>query len=72
MPRRATGMTPNGFHAQAIEFARRGFAAVVLMRRGYGDSGGSYAESSGPCARRNYLARGELLRPPICAPPSMR
>jgi dienelactone hydrolase len=26
------------------------------MRRGYGDSGGSYAESNGRCARRNYLA----------------
>ena len=51
-----TGMTPNGFYAQAIEFARRGFAAVVLMRRGYANSGGSYAESSGPCASRNYLA----------------
>ena len=50
------GMTPNGFYAQAIEFARRGFAAVVLMRRGYANSGGSYAESSGPCASRNYLA----------------
>jgi len=25
------------------------------MRRGYGNSGGGYAENSGPCARRNYL-----------------
>jgi len=25
------------------------------MRRGYGDSGGQYAESSGPCGRRDYL-----------------
>ncbi|MDO9296957.1 S9 family peptidase [Bradyrhizobium sp.] len=50
------GMTPNGLYVQAIEFARRGFAAVVVMRRGYGDSGGGYAESNGPCDRRNYLA----------------
>ncbi|WP_305719103.1 S9 family peptidase [Bradyrhizobium sp.] len=49
-------MTPNGLYAQATEFARRGFAAVVVMRRGYGDSGGSYAESNGPCTRRDYLA----------------
>jgi len=49
------GMTPNGFHAQAVEFARRGFAAVVVMRRGYGTSDGRYAENSGPCDRRNYL-----------------
>lgn len=50
------GMAPNGLYAQATEFARRGFAAVVVMRRGYGDSDGRYAESNGPCDRRNYLA----------------
>lgn len=49
------GMTPNGLYAQAVEFARRGFAVVVVMRRGYGSSGGRYAENSGPCGRRNYL-----------------
>ena len=49
------GMTPNRLHAQAVEFARRGFAALVVMRRGYGNSGGSYAENSGPCDRRDYL-----------------
>ena len=48
-------MTPNGLYAQAVELARRGFAAVVVMRRGYGNSGGGYAENSGPCARRNYM-----------------
>ncbi|MGH6754039.1 MAG: alpha/beta hydrolase family protein, partial [Bradyrhizobium sp.] len=41
---RAT-MSPYGTYRQAIEFARRGFAALVVMRRGYGDSGGRYAES---------------------------
>jgi len=51
---RAT-MSPYGLHRQAIEFARRGFAALVVMRRGYGTSGGPYAESSGPCAHRDYL-----------------
>lgn len=49
------GMTPNRFYVQAAEFARRGFAALVVMRRGYGDSGGDYAENSGPCERRDYL-----------------
>jgi dienelactone hydrolase len=49
------GMTPNRFYMQAVEFARRGFAALVVMRRGYGNSGGDYAENSGPCDRRNYL-----------------
>ncbi|MDB5580178.1 MAG: dienelactone hydrolase [Bradyrhizobium sp.] len=49
------GMTPNSLYVQAVEFARRGFAAVVVMRRGYGNSGGDYAEDSGPCARRDYM-----------------
>ena len=30
-------------------------AALVFMRRGYGDSGSKYAESSGPCSQREYL-----------------
>ena len=49
------GMSPYRLYAQAIEFARRGFAALVVMRRGYGTSGGNYAENSGPCAHRDYL-----------------
>ena len=48
-------MSPYGSYRQALEFARRGFAALVFMRRGYGDSGGQYAESSGPCGQREYL-----------------
>ena len=48
-------MSPYGSYRQAVEFVRRGFAALVFMRRGVGDSGGQYAESSGPCDRRDYL-----------------
>ena len=48
-------MSPYRSYRQALEFARRGFAALVVMRRGYGDSGGQYAENSGPCERRDYL-----------------
>lgn len=48
-------MSPYRSYRQALEFARRGFAALVVMRRGYGDSGGPYAENSGPCGRRDYL-----------------
>jgi dienelactone hydrolase len=48
-------MSPYGSYRQALEFARRGFAALVVMRRGYGESGGPYAESNGPCDRRDYL-----------------
>ena len=48
-------MSPFGMYRQAIEFARRGFAVLVVMRRGYGASRGQYAEYSGPCASRDYL-----------------
>jgi len=48
-------MSPYGSYRQAVEFARRGFAALVFMRRGYGESGGQYAETSGPCGQRDYL-----------------
>jgi dienelactone hydrolase len=64
-------MSPYGLYRQAMEFARRGFAALVVMRRGYGVSGGQYAESSGPCAHRDYLrsarASAEDLRAAIRA-----
>src|SRR5260221_14608310 len=43
------GMSPYGSYRQALEFARRGFAALVVMRRGYRESGGGYAQDSGPC-----------------------
>ena len=51
---RAT-MSASRLYRQAVEFARRGFAALIVMRRGYAISGGEYAENSGPCANRDYL-----------------
>ena len=54
MPPSGPACRPMGPITQALEFARRGFAALVVMRRGYGDSGGDYAENSGPCGRRDY------------------
>jgi dienelactone hydrolase len=47
--------TPYVFYRQAIEFARRGFAALVVMRRGNGDSGGDYADQGGCCTLASYL-----------------
>jgi len=38
---------PSGQSAMALEFARRGYVAVVVQRRGYGFSDGPYAESPG-------------------------
>ncbi len=48
-------MSPTAYLPQATEFARRGWAAVILMRRGYGDSGGGYAERVGPCDNPDYV-----------------
>ena len=45
-------MTPLRMIPQAREFARRGWTAVIVMRRGYGDSGGSYEEDAHACGRR--------------------
>ena len=39
----------------AMEFARRGFAVAVVMRRGYASSGGGWAENTGSCTAPNYL-----------------
>ena len=54
-PTARASMSPYVSYRQALEFARRGFAALVVMRRSYGDSGGQYAENSGPCGRRDYM-----------------
>jgi dienelactone hydrolase len=48
-------MSPFAFLPQAMEFARRGWAAVIVMRRAYGGSGGRYAESNAPCTDPQYV-----------------
>ena len=48
-------MTPYVLYRQAIEFARRGFAALVVLRRGFGSSGGDYAERNSCCNSDTYL-----------------
>ncbi|WP_244063356.1 S9 family peptidase [Bradyrhizobium sp. Ce-3] len=40
-------MSPYGMWAQATEFARRGWVAVAVLRRGYGASQGGWAEAYG-------------------------
>jgi dienelactone hydrolase len=42
-------MTPEEMLPQAREFARRGWTTVIVMRRGYGDSGGDFAEGAHNC-----------------------
>lgn len=67
---RATGETLRTAMAQqspadlldpALAFAQRGYAAVSIMRRGFGRSEGQFAESlSGTCNDRDYLAVGRV------------
>jgi dienelactone hydrolase len=58
VPTDRANMTPLGMLPQALEFARRGWAAVIVMRRGYGASDGGWAESFGGCDNANYIAAG--------------
>jgi dienelactone hydrolase len=51
---RAT-MSAHKYYGIAIEYARRGFAALVVMRRGYGTSPGGRVDSVGGCANAAYL-----------------
>lgn len=53
------GMSPARLLPQAREFARRGWATLVVMRRGYGQSDGPFVESSGPCNNPDYVQSGE-------------
>jgi dienelactone hydrolase len=54
-PKDRAGMTALAFRPQAMEFARRGFTAVVVLRRGYGDSGGGYNEETHACTHPDYI-----------------
>jgi dienelactone hydrolase len=51
---RAT-MSAHKYYGIALEYARRGFAALIVMRRGYGTSPGGRLDSVGACATAAYL-----------------
>jgi dienelactone hydrolase len=61
-PRRGSDrdrMSPREMLPQAREFARRGWTTVIVMRRGYGDSGGSFSEDARACDRNpNFYESG--------------
>jgi dienelactone hydrolase len=48
-------MSPLSNLPQAIEFARRGWASVTVMRRGYGKSSGNWEEDYGRCNDPDYV-----------------
>jgi dienelactone hydrolase len=51
-------MSPYLMWAQAAAFARRGWVAVAFLRRGYGESGGTWAENWGACSHPDYASAG--------------
>jgi len=61
LPRNQTeisAMRPELYISPAIVFAQHGYAAVVVMRSGYGRSIGPFAEDIGPCEQRTYIKAG--------------
>ena len=58
---------PQTYTSPAIGFAQRGFAAVIVMRRGYGRSSGLFAEALGPCDERNYVRAGRAAATDVLA-----
>jgi len=58
LPEDRPKMSPYGMWTQAAAFARRGWVAVVFLRRGYGESGGPWAENWGSCANPDYASAG--------------
>jgi dienelactone hydrolase len=54
------GMSPWQMVPQAREFARRGWTTVIVLRRGYGDSGGGFEEDARACTNRaDYYDSGK-------------
>jgi dienelactone hydrolase len=51
-------MMPRDVLPQMMEFARRGWAVATVMRRGFGLSGGGWAEDSGPCDHSDFIRAG--------------
>ncbi len=56
---------PNTASHTAIAFAQRGWAVVSLVRRGYGQSDGPYAEGSGACRNPDYRIAARASRTDI-------
>jgi hypothetical protein len=50
-------------------FARNGYVVVMPLRRGFGATGGEYAEDPGTCANPDYRKGGRRLRR-MCWPPT--
>jgi dienelactone hydrolase len=60
-------MSPYGLLPVAMEFVRRGYAVAIVMRRGYGTSGGAYTEGVACERDGNFTASGLIAAADIRA-----
>ena len=61
-------MRPYGCGDEAVRwFTERGFIAAIPMRRGYGQTGGAWAEGFGTCSAGEYVAAGQATARDILA-----
>jgi len=51
-------MRPGTYADQMLWFVRRGWTVIGVLRRGYGQSDGGWAEAYGTCARPDYAGAG--------------
>lgn len=59
--------TPTGFSSAAIAFARHGYAAVVVLRQGYGQSSGPAEYDGSSCNEPRHGRAGEIDKNNIMA-----
>lgn len=52
-------LNPNRYSSTAIAFARHGYAAVVVLRQGYGQSSGAAEYTGHTCLEPSHLQAGE-------------
>lgn len=52
-------MNPNYLSSTALAFAQHGYAAVAVMREGYGDSSGEAEYTHGTCAQPRHTLAGQ-------------
>ncbi len=52
------GMRPGTYADQMLWLVRRGWTVVAVLRRGYGQSDGGWAETYGTCANPDYAGAG--------------
>lgn len=51
-------MAPPRYNGLSSWFVSRGYVVVLPLRRGYGESGGGWAENYGPCQSPDFYAAG--------------